>query len=324
MQIHQLSNQELETQLLHFVRQERKLLHLIILHIREVDKRKLYLEKARPSLYEYLVKDLGYSSSAAQRRIEAARLLKDIPVLADKIQAGSVNLSQIGELSRAIKQKEKEESLQVSSNVKQDLLLKIENKNTFETQRILSQELDLRLKPFEVKQVQKDESVHLQITLTKEQYAKLQECKDLAAHLLLKQNAGMDTSDVINVLMDQFIKDKTRNSKTDPTHLTSQAEPTPVFNTELVPKLITTSASAIQRSNKSLTPKTRKTVINAKQCCQYQDPRTQKICGSRFALEIEHIVPKWAQGDHQLENLTVLCSQHNKLIYRKQAQVRLL
>ncbi len=299
MQIHKLSNQELESQLLQFVRQERKLIHIIILHIREVDKRKLYLERARPSLFEYLVKDLGYSSSAAQRRIEASRLLKDVPSLADKIQSGLVNLSQIGELNRAIKQKEKEGASKVSSLTKHELLSKIENKNTFETQRILSQELGLTLKPFETKQVQKDESVHLQITLTKEQYAKLQECKDLAAHILLKENSNMNTSDIINVLMDQFIKTKTSKHKI-------------------------TAASATQSSNKNIPPKTRKALIESKQCCQYKDSVTQKICGSRFARETEHIVPQWANGDHSLENLTVLCSQHNKLKYRKQSQIRLL
>ena len=307
MQTHKLSNQELESQLLHLVRQERKLLHLIILHIREVDKRKLYLERARPSLYEYLVKDLGYSSSAEQRRIEAARLLKDVPTLADKIQAGLVNLSQIGELSRAIKQKEKEGSLQISALAKQELLLKVENKNTFETQRILSQELDITLKPFEVKQVQKDESVHLHITLTKEQYAKLQECKDLAAHILLKENASMGLSDTINVLMDQFIKNKLGSSQTK-AHSSA----------EII------AAAATHRNNKSLTPKIRQAVISTKRCCQYQDPLTHKICGSRFGLEIEHIQPQWAERDHRFENLSLLCSQHNKLIYRQQAQIRLL
>ncbi|MGZ3802295.1 MAG: hypothetical protein ACXVCL_19170, partial [Bdellovibrio sp.] len=81
-----ISNSDLELQLKNLVAKERKLLHVILEHIKEVDVRKIYLERAYSSLYEYLVKELGYSGSAAMRRIEAARLLKEVPTLAEKIQ----------------------------------------------------------------------------------------------------------------------------------------------------------------------------------------------------------------------------------------------
>jgi hypothetical protein len=318
MQFFKLSNQELESQLLHFVRQERKLLHLILLHIREVDKRKLYLEKARASLFDYLVKDLGYSAAAAQRRVEASRLLKDIPVLAEKIQTGSVNLSQIGEFQRAIKQKEQESAGSISTDIKTELLCKIENKTTFETQKILAQELDIQLRPLESKQVQKDESVHLQMTLSKEQYAMFQECKNLAAHILLQQkDTGMNA--VLDVLMKSYLDEHKSTSVQEP--ISEQASTqTTEQKPWRVPKPHAISASETVRINKTLTPKTRKIVLNKHQCCQYKDPETQKICGSRFALEVDHLQPRWAGGDHQPENLTVLCSSHNKYKYQKQAR----
>ena len=86
MNLNVLSNLVLENQFMDIVLKERKLLHLVLLHTREVDRRRLYLERAYPSLFEYMTKKLGYSASAAQRRIEASRLLKDIPTLAEKIQ----------------------------------------------------------------------------------------------------------------------------------------------------------------------------------------------------------------------------------------------
>lgn len=100
-----LSNEELEFRLKDLVSKERKLLHVILEHIKEVDTRKLYLQRAYPSIYEYLVKELGYSGSAAMRRLEAARLLKEVPLVSMKIQEGSLNLSQIGELTRMVKEK---------------------------------------------------------------------------------------------------------------------------------------------------------------------------------------------------------------------------
>lgn len=57
-----LSNHDLESKLKQLIHQERKLLHLILLHIKEVETRKLYLKKAYPSLFEYLTKEYGYSA----------------------------------------------------------------------------------------------------------------------------------------------------------------------------------------------------------------------------------------------------------------------
>ncbi len=102
-----ISNEELEFRLKDLVSKERKLLHVILEHIKEVDTRKLYLQRAYPSIYEYLVKELGYSGSAAMRRLEAARLLKEVPLVSMKIQEGTLNLSQIGELTRMVKEKER-------------------------------------------------------------------------------------------------------------------------------------------------------------------------------------------------------------------------
>lgn len=45
--------------------------------------------------------------------------------------------------------------------------------------------------------------------------------------------------------------------------------------------------------------------------CAYKDPITGRVCGSRFQVEIDHKVPKALGGSDELENLRVLCRQHN-------------
>ncbi|MES2768166.1 MAG: HNH endonuclease signature motif containing protein [Bdellovibrionota bacterium] len=301
VKINTLSNIALENKLKELISSERKLLHLILLHIREVDKRKIYLERACSSLFEYLTKKLGYSSSAAQRRIEASRLLREVPVLAEKIEKGTLNLTQVGEFAKAIKQKERESSEKITSAVKSDLLQKIENKSSFETQKLLAQELDLNLKQPEQNQIQKDESVHLQITLTKTQYEKLLKCKDMNAHKLLQNNQGTGLAEVIEVLSDKFLNENKRS----------------------------TSAPAVNRignianeSNKTLSLKTKKIILSQQMCCQYKDAKTGEICKSTFALEIDHKTSRWAGGNHHIDNLQVLCSQHNKYKYQKESGVR--
>lgn len=51
-----------------------------------------------------------------------------------------------------------------------------------------------------------------------------------------------------------------------------------------------------------------------KGCCQYRDPITGKHCGSKHKLEFEHVKPWSLGGEHSLENLWILCRNHN--IYR--------
>jgi hypothetical protein len=52
---------------------------------------------AYPSLFEYAVKELKYSSSSAQRRIMSMRLLKEVPSLEKKIEEGALNLSTLAQ-----------------------------------------------------------------------------------------------------------------------------------------------------------------------------------------------------------------------------------
>ncbi len=203
-----LSNQELESQLKQLVQRERQLLHIILQHINEFATRKLYLERAYSSLYEYLTKELGYSGSAAMRRIEAARLLRDVPVVAQKIQEGTLNLSQIGELSRSIKEKESTTGLKVTELQKEELVARIVGKTTMETQKELAVALDIPVKDFEKQKMQKDESLRLELTFSKEQYQKLLTCRDLAAHLLEKNHSDSSWASVFEVLADQYLARK--------------------------------------------------------------------------------------------------------------------
>ncbi|HWU43081.1 MAG TPA: hypothetical protein VN132_06575 [Bdellovibrio sp.] len=205
-ELKRLKNSELETQLKNLVTKERKLLHVILEHIKEVDIRKLYLERAYSSLFEYLVKELGYSGSAAMRRIDAAKLSREIPSVSEKIQEGSLNLSQIGELSRAVKEKEKSCAEKISSKQKIELNDAIAGKSTADTQKELCLALDIALKEPEKKLVQKDDSVHLTVTLSKELHEKLMRCKDLASHTLLRQQGDVSTNALFEFLADEYLE----------------------------------------------------------------------------------------------------------------------
>jgi hypothetical protein len=153
--IHRLKDVQLESQLKLLVGRERQLLHLILKHIQEADRRKLYAARAFSSLFEYLTKEMGYSSGAAQRRIEAARLMNQVPELALKIQKGDVNLSQIGIISQAVKMKESQMGKKLSAEVKREVIAEIAQKTTAQTQMLVAEKLDLPLQQPERKSCKK-------------------------------------------------------------------------------------------------------------------------------------------------------------------------
>ena len=127
MELRTLSNAELVNRFGKIVQTERKITHLVLECISEIDIRKIYLERAYPSLFEFLTKVFGYSPSAAVRRIESARLLREVPEIAVKIEEGSLNLSQLSQVQQAIRITQKQESRKIPTDEKRQLLKKIEN-----------------------------------------------------------------------------------------------------------------------------------------------------------------------------------------------------
>lgn len=327
MNLRHLSDALLERNLSQYAQQERKILSVVIHHISEFDSRRLYLKLGYASLFEYLTIELKYSTGAAQRRIEAARLLKIVPTMAEKIHDGRLQLSNIGELARAVKQKESESKSAVTVEQKKELLSAIENVSIAEAQRILAKKLDLELKPAEKKTVQKDESVHLQITLTKEQYEKLLQCRDLASHSLLnKGDLSFATS--IEYVCDRYLKGKMegnqrKESKTGakqpPKSVASSSPAKAKADSPLLPADMNATSAAEVKTNRTLTPKMRQMILTKYRHCQHIDPKMQRKCSSRFLLQVDHRIPKWAGGDNSFGNLTLLCATHNQEKYRRQS-----
>lgn len=73
--------------------QERTCVTKILHHLKEIEARRLFADLKYGSLFEYAVKELGYSEAAANRRIHSARLLKDMPELEKKFASGELNLT---------------------------------------------------------------------------------------------------------------------------------------------------------------------------------------------------------------------------------------
>ncbi|MDD9988198.1 MAG: hypothetical protein OXQ31_18115 [Spirochaetaceae bacterium] len=96
-----LSDRELLRQTSTLVRHERHLQGAIIDHLAEIEARQLFLRRGCSSLFDYAVRELGYSDAAAGRRIGAVRLCADQPGARERLRDGSLTLSAAAELQWA-------------------------------------------------------------------------------------------------------------------------------------------------------------------------------------------------------------------------------
>ena len=118
-----IKNDQLLLQTKNLVQKERQINIRVLQHLQEIEKRKLYLDRGFPSLFEYAVKELGYSHSAAYRRIKSMRLCRDIPQAVSKIKTGSLNLTTASQLQTFFEKKKRKDREEEKTFVKKNLVL---------------------------------------------------------------------------------------------------------------------------------------------------------------------------------------------------------
>src|SRR5262245_48543055 len=88
-----LSDAELLESLGSVLSTQRRTLAELIAHLGEVEERRLHLEAAHGSMFDYCVRRLGMSEDEACRRIDLARLARRFSVLFPLLASGEISLS---------------------------------------------------------------------------------------------------------------------------------------------------------------------------------------------------------------------------------------
>jgi predicted DNA-binding ArsR family transcriptional regulator len=107
MDLRRLKDNDLLSQTKILVQNERTLLTKVLHHLREVDRRKLFSDLGYQSIFEYSVRELKYSEGQAGRRIQAMRLLKELPQIEEKIESGALNLSHLSQAQSYFRETQK-------------------------------------------------------------------------------------------------------------------------------------------------------------------------------------------------------------------------
>src|SRR5215813_6470440 len=97
-----LSDQQLIAQVIQLARHEREATASLVAYLAEFGARKLYLVEGTASLFTYCTEVLHLSEHETYLRITAARLSRRFPVILDKLESGSVNLTTLKLLRKVL------------------------------------------------------------------------------------------------------------------------------------------------------------------------------------------------------------------------------
>ncbi len=304
-----LSNDNLILAVRSLVKEERQITREILDHIGEVARRRLYADLGYSSIFDWLVKDLGYSESAAYRRMQAARILQAVPEAASKLESGELGLTVLSKVQTLIRADEKRTGEKMSVQEKSVILAKVESCSGREAEfRLATYFPDLAAEAVKEKvRVVSDDQVSVQVTFTREQFEKLKRIQELMSHT----DIDATNATLLEVAMDAFLEKKDPLKKVVRSRLTQS-------DTAAEVKSDAGSKSAKPpKEAENVRPSTRNQVLRKSEGqCEYRSPDGRR-CESRHLLEVDHIHARVLGGTNSPENLRALCRTHNLLMAEK-------
>ncbi len=256
------------------VREEREILTKVLHHLREIDRRRLFSSLGYKSLFDFTVRRLGYPEDQAYRRISAMKLLKEIPEIEEKINRGEISLTHIGLAQTLFRQERKIQQKEMSSHQKLSVLEKIANKSVREAERIAFSLNSTPGVPVKPDRMNavSENLIELKFIASIELQKKIEHLKGFLAH----KHPNISLGELFERLCDLGL-----------------AEWTPG------PRSIKSPRSFITKSQVL-----REVFQKAKNRCEK--------CGSHYALEVDHILPRAKGGSSNAENLRLLCRSCNQ------------
>ena len=290
MTLAHLSDEDLLASLKSICFDQRRLLGRLLLHIIEVDLRRLDRRSACSSMFDFCTRRLGMSESEACRRIAAAKLVKEFPCLVDYLESGDINLTallllrdhfttdNVHDVVAAARGKSKREVLELiaARAPKPDVLPTITPLPPASTPGSPSPAPEtppVRIEPLAPTRHR------LELTVSDEIRAKLERARDLMSRNASNGNLEAVLDKALDALLAKLEKD---------------------------------------RPGDGIPVDVRRAVFarDGEQCtfCDAQGNR----CQERRWLELDHMVPKARGGASDAANLRVVCRAHNQL-YAEQA-----
>jgi hypothetical protein len=308
-----LSNDELLSKTERAIEIERNATTEVIRLFQEIADRKLFLSCGYSSLFAMATERFGLCGASAQLRINAMRLVRDVPVVQCKIESGKMSLTVAAHVQTFL-YNEKKSDRAYSQNAKLELVEACTSKSVREVRREFVRRNPEIEKRETVRYISEDRMrVTHSISHTLEE--KLKRIKALWSHVspdmtreeLLDRMADLTLDQIDPARKTARAKKRTEKLKksgqeslqVEPTGHDSRALHAHEVSPTLSRKIPAETARIVNERNQG-------------QGCAYIDRDSGHRCGSDFQLQIDHIKEFSRGGTHDIENLQILCAQHNR------------
>jgi len=293
--MHDIVVKKLET----LAKVERRISVKILRHLMEVERGRIHLDLGYASLFVFLTKHLNYSDGSAYRRIEAMKILRDVPDLGNRITVGAISVTVAAEISRIVKIKKIKDV-----EVKRNLVEQFSWKNKREVEKEIAKIAPREAKLEKLREINPEEST-LELTINKELREKLERLKVLLSH----KNPSLKMSGVLEIISDMALKqlEKRTSPKSEVASKVDSAKNEIINSHATSPEI----ARASKRS-RYIPAETKRIIFQrANHQCEFTS-QNNKRCESIHFLEIDHRVAYRQGGGNELQNLQLLCRKHNQ------------
>ncbi len=294
-------------------------------HFVEVYKRRLYLPQYT-SLFDMLRRKYGFCEPSAQLRLNAVRLITDVPDVKQKIESGELSLTVAANIQSFLF-KQKRQDREYSGDAKLELVETCINKSVASAKKEFARRDPEAVKRDVVRAVGEDRVrvSHSSSARLEENLAKI---KMIWSHVdpnMSREDLLMRMSDIVLDRIDPDRKAAPAKKraedkvilKVDP--LTATGDTDSLRSTE-----VAESREISTVRNRYITADARHDVHlqNDERGCEFVNDVSGEVCGSKFQLQIDHVKPFSHGGSNESDNLRTYCAVHNRWIWRMRSTVR--
>ena len=291
-----IPDEELKIKLKSLRQNEREAIAEMVLYLSEIDRRGSFRDMGYSSLFVYCTEGLGYSAAGAHRRVQAARILKELPQVYEKLRLGVLTLCTVAEVSRVKEPEVWVELLQVSEGKGKDevrsLVLKHLPAEKVKASTVEVKRVVLDRDPLFSAPASSDPST----PQTEERYTIKLEVEP--GFMKLYEEAlsilGGPMVEVFRKALQCFC-DKRSPIRREKRREVRDSKP-PVSKNRTIP-----------------IPVRDKIFLRDGSRCTYVAPDGTR-CKETHRLEIDHIRPFGMGGGNEIQNLRLLCRSHNQLM----------
>jgi len=285
----------------------------LLVHLGEIDERKLYLERAFPSMFELCLGEFRFSEDAAYSRITVARAARRLPAMIESLRAREVHLTGLKLLAPHLTAQNHRELLaEAAGKTKseiQELVARLEprppvaptiRKLPERSTPVPAEPTALRLGPAPAAPAREvhrpaiaplaEETYKVQFTASRELRDKLRQAQDLLRHRVPDGDLACIVEKALDLLIDQVKKER--------------------FAVGRKPRQ--RSAAAQETTSRHIPDPIRREVYERDGGrCTFVDEGGRR-CAETGNVEFDHLDGFALTGVHDADRIRLLCRAHNQ------------